>query len=149
MKNIDIITQFAILWGETIGSSLTMEECEEAKIMKEYDSEELLTLFTEWKDLYLNQDIIDDTCEFFERKRKELIDKENRKDRKTMKKEEFYEYIKEHFSIDVDGMKLIRNIIDWVWLQSFDKEDTVKALSALLDNIGITTSEIERFIDWN
>ena len=40
-----------------------------------------------------------------------------------MKKEEFYEYIKEHFSIDVDGMRLIRNIIDWIWMQSFDKED--------------------------
>ena len=80
MKNMDIIIQFAVLWGETIGSSLTMKECEEAKIMKEYDSEELLTLFTEWKDLYLNQNITDDTCEFFERKRRELIDKENRKD---------------------------------------------------------------------
>lgn len=65
-----------------------------------------------------------------------------------MRKEEFYEYIKEHFSIDVDGMRLIRNIIDWIWMQSFDKEDTVKALSALLDNIGITTAEIEQFIDW-
>ena len=65
-----------------------------------------------------------------------------------MRKEEFYEYIKEHFSIDVDCMRVIRNIIDWIWMQSFDKEDTVKALSALLDNIGITTAEIEQFIDW-
>lgn len=76
-------------------------------------------------------------------------DKENRKERKAMRKEEFYEYIKEHFSIDVDGMRLIRNIIDWIWMQSFDKEDTIKALSELLDNIGITTAEIEQFIDWN
>lgn len=65
-----------------------------------------------------------------------------------MKKEEFYEYIKDNFSIDVDGMRLIRNLIDWLWMQPFDKEDTIKALSALLDGIGITTSEIEQFIDW-
>ena len=48
--------------------------------MKEYDSEELLKLFTEWKNSYMNQNITNDTCEFFEMKRKELIDKENRKD---------------------------------------------------------------------
>lgn len=149
MQNLDIIIQFAMLWGETIGSATTAAEWEEAKVMKEYDSEELLKLFTEWKDLYLNQNITDDTCEFFERKRKELLDKENRKKRKTMRKEEFYEYIKEHFTIDVDGMRLIRNIIDWTWSQPFDKKDTVKALFALLEGIGITTAEIEQFIDWN
>lgn len=66
-----------------------------------------------------------------------------------MRKEEFYEYIKEHFTIDVDGMRLIRNIIDWTWSQPFDKKDTVKALFALLEGIGITTAEIEQFIDWN
>lgn len=65
-----------------------------------------------------------------------------------MKKEEFYEYIKNHFTIDIDGMRLIRNIIDWTWMQPFDKEDTVKALSAFLNGIGITESEIEQFIDW-
>lgn len=149
MKNLDIIIQFAMLWGETIGSATTAAEWKEAKVMKEYDSEDLLQLFSAWKDSYINQNLIEDTCEFFEIKRKELLDKKNRKERKAMKKEEFYEYIKEHFSMDVDGMRLIRNIIDWVWMQSFDKEDTVKALSALLDNIGITTSEIEQFIDWN
>lgn len=47
MKNIDIIIQFAVLWGETIGSATTATEWEESKIMKEYDSEELLKLFTE------------------------------------------------------------------------------------------------------
>lgn len=148
MKNMDIIVQFAVLWGEAIGSATTATEWEESKIMKEYDSEELFQLFNAWKNSYMNQDIIEDTCEFFESKRKELLDKETRKERKAMKKEEFYEYIKEHFSIDVDGMRVIRNIIDWIWMQSFDKEDTVKALSALLDNIDITTVEIEQFIDW-
>ena len=43
--------------------------------MKEYDSEELLKLFIEWKDSYMKQDTIDNTCEFFEMKRKELIGK--------------------------------------------------------------------------
>lgn len=75
MKNFDIIIQFAVLWGETIGSALTAEEWEEAKIMKEYDSEELLKLFIKWKDSYMKQDTIDDTCKFFEMKRKELIGK--------------------------------------------------------------------------
>lgn len=63
-------------------------------------------------------------------------------------KEKFYEYIGENFSIDTDGMNLIGNIINWVWLQSFDKEDSVNTLSALLDGIGITRYEIEQFIDW-
>lgn len=80
MKNMDIIVQFAMLWGETIGYATTATEYEEVKVMKEYDSEDLLKLFTEWKDLYLNQNITDDTCEFFESKRKELLDKENRKE---------------------------------------------------------------------
>lgn len=80
MKNIDIIIQFAVLWGEVIGSAATTTELEESKIMKEYDSEELLKLFTEWKNSYMNQNITNDTCEFFEMKRKELIGKENRKD---------------------------------------------------------------------
>lgn len=149
MQNLDIIIQFAMLWGETIGYATTANECEEAKVMKEYDSEDLLKLFTEWKDLYLNQNITNDTCEFFESKRKELLDKENRKERKAMRKEEFYEYIKEHFTIDVDGMRLIRNIIDWTWSQPFDKKDTINALFALLEGIGITTAEIEQFIDWH
>lgn len=63
-------------------------------------------------------------------------------------KEKFYEYIEENFSMNTDSMNLIGNIIDWVWLQSFDKEDTVNILSALLDGIGITSSEIEQFINW-
>lgn len=63
-------------------------------------------------------------------------------------KEKFYDYIGENFSIDTDGMNLVGNIIAWVWLQSLDKEETVHILSALLDGIGITTPEIEQFIDW-
>ena len=84
MKNMDIIVQFAVLWGENIGSATTAAEWEEAKIMKEYDSEELFHLFSAWKDSYMNQDIIEDTCEFFESKRKELLDKETRKERKAV-----------------------------------------------------------------
>lgn len=41
MQNLDIIIQFAMLWGETIGSATTAAEWDEAKIMKEYDSEDL------------------------------------------------------------------------------------------------------------
>lgn len=64
-------------------------------------------------------------------------------------KEKFQEYIFENFTIDNDGKRMIVNIIEWIWMQSMDKEDTVEALMLLLDGIGIRRDEIERFINWN
>ena len=64
-------------------------------------------------------------------------------------KEKFQEYIFENFTIDIDGKRMIRNIIDWIWVQSMDKEDTIEALMFLLDGIGIQREEIERFINWD
>lgn len=64
-------------------------------------------------------------------------------------KEKFQEYIFENFTIDNDGKRMIVNIIEWIWVQSMDKEDTVEALMLLLDGIGIRRDEIERFINWN
>ena len=64
-------------------------------------------------------------------------------------KEEFFEYILENFTIDNDGKRMIRNIIDWLWEQSMDKEDTVNSLLELLNGIGIEKEEIERFINWD
>ena len=52
-------------------------------------------------------------------------------------KEKFWQYILDNFTIDNDGRKMICNILDWIWLQSMDKEDTVNALLLLLDGIGI------------
>ncbi len=64
-------------------------------------------------------------------------------------KEKFQEYIFENFTIDNDGKRMIVNIIEWIWVQSMDKEDTVEALMLLLDGIGIRRDEIERFINWD
>ena len=64
-------------------------------------------------------------------------------------KKKFEEYILENFTIDNNGRKIIYNIIDCVWMQSMDKEDSVNTLDFLLDGIGIKKEEIEQFIDWN
>lgn len=64
-------------------------------------------------------------------------------------KKKFWEYILENFTIDNNVRKIIYNIIDWVWMQSMDKEDSVNTLDFLLDGIGIKKEEIEQFIDWN
>lgn len=63
-------------------------------------------------------------------------------------KEKFQEYLFENFTIDNDGKQMIENILEWIWVQSMDKEDTVEALMLLLDGIGIQREEIERFINW-
>lgn len=64
-------------------------------------------------------------------------------------KEKFQEYLFENFTIDNDGKRMIENILEWIWVQSMDKEDTVEALMLLLDGIGIQREEIERFINWD
>lgn len=64
-------------------------------------------------------------------------------------KEKFFQYILDNFTIDNDGIKMINNIINWVWTQTMDKEDTVSTLLFLLDGIGIEKEEIEQFVDWN
>lgn len=63
-------------------------------------------------------------------------------------KEKFWEYIRDNFTLDADGGRMISNIIDWIWEQSMDKEDTVKSLMCLLDGIGIEEEEIEQFVNW-
>ena len=64
-------------------------------------------------------------------------------------KEKFWQYILDNFTIDNDGRKIISNIIDWFWMESFDKEDTVNTLLLLLDGIGIEKEEIEQFVNWD
>lgn len=64
-------------------------------------------------------------------------------------KEKFWQYILDNFTIDNDGRKMIGNILDWIWLQSMDKEDTFNALLSLLNGIGIEKEEIKQFIDWD
>lgn len=64
-------------------------------------------------------------------------------------KEKFFQYVIDNFTVDNDGIKMINNIINWVWTQTMDKEDTVSTLLFLLDGIGIEREEIEQFVDWN
>ena len=63
--------------------------------------------------------------------------------------EEFKNYIFENFTLDLDGKKIISNVLNWIWVQAMDKEDTVNALMELLNGIGIEKEEIERFINWD
>ena len=62
-------------------------------------------------------------------------------------KNELWQYILDNFTIDNDGRKIICNILDWILLQSMDKEDTVNTLLILLDGIGIEKEEIEKFVN--
>jgi len=63
-------------------------------------------------------------------------------------KEKFYKYILENSTLDHDGRMLVDNILEWIWVQAMDKEDTVNALLLLLDGIGLTKEEISQFINW-
>lgn len=73
MKDMDLVVQFAVLWGMYIGSAITAIEEKNAQKMKEYDSEELLALLTGWKDEYLKQNEIEDSCDFFNLKLENLM----------------------------------------------------------------------------
>ncbi len=61
--------------------------------------------------------------------------------------EEFKNYIFENFTLDLDGKMIISNILNWIWVQVMNKEDTVNALMELLNGIGIEKEEIEQFIN--
>lgn len=63
-------------------------------------------------------------------------------------KDKFWQYILDNFTIDTDGRKIIRDIIDWIWVQSMDKRDTVNALAEMLNSIGIEKEEIAGYINW-
>lgn len=67
-------------------------------------------------------------------------------------KEKFKNYIFENYLNEKDlilSRKMVSNILEWIWCNSMDKEDSVNALSLMLDGIGISKEEIEKFIDWN
>ena len=67
----DLIVQFAILWGETIGGAYTGFECMRAKEMKKYDSQELLYLFNDWANEYMRSS--NDVNDFFNNKLDNLL----------------------------------------------------------------------------
>lgn len=68
----DLIVQFAILWGEKIASPWGSKEREIAEEMKQYDTEELLDIFSAWADEY-NTSTESDTVDFFEEKLTDLM----------------------------------------------------------------------------
>lgn len=68
--NNDLLVQFAVLWGNHIGS---VHSSTDANKMKQWDSEELLNLFSAWKNEYLSQDAIEDSVDFFNKKLSDLL----------------------------------------------------------------------------
>lgn len=71
----DLIIQFSILWGEFIGSAASGFEIEWAEEMKQYDTEELFNIFSEWTKEFLEENFVADTdsVEFFGEKLSELM----------------------------------------------------------------------------
>lgn len=70
MDEMDIVVQFAKLWGMETADS--RGDKEKYNNMEAYDSEELLNLLCSWKDEYLEDEMIDDSCEFFYKKFKTI-----------------------------------------------------------------------------
>jgi len=69
----DLIVQFAVLWGEFIGSAvLSSKEMRLTEEMKQYNLEELLDIFSGWADEFSNSDE-EDTVEFFNEKLADLM----------------------------------------------------------------------------
>ena len=58
-------------------------------------------------------------------------------------KEKLFEYICENFSIS--DKYLVRNILEWILMQSMDTTDTVDALLCIFDGMGITRNELLKF----
>ena len=61
-----------------------------------------------------------------------------------MNREEFYNYIIEHFSISAEAKRLIDNILNYVKLQGLDEDEQYLLLSFLLDGIGLSDREIKK-----
>lgn len=65
-----------------------------------------------------------------------------------MNKNGLWSYILDNFNVEVGVPRtLLLNILEWVSLQSMDREDTLKTLLCLLDGLGITEEEVEMFLE--
>ncbi|HBM34109.1 MAG TPA: hypothetical protein DD395_08400 [Lachnospiraceae bacterium] len=58
-------------------------------------------------------------------------------------KEKLKKYIFENFTLGLDVKMMVYNILNWIWGQAMDKEDTINALMKLLNGIGIEKEEIK------
>lgn len=103
-----------------------------------YDNGETTKLYKELEKLGCNMTAV------FER---DLEIRDEVRNEEMSMKYKLYEYIKENFNVDTDGLKIIWNVIDWTFNQSMDKEDTISSLVCMLDGFGIYREEIESFID--
>lgn len=63
----DLIVQFAILWGQEIGSAVFTKEIETSEILKAYDSEEVTNILSRWAEEYEAGDCDDTVCFFYEK----------------------------------------------------------------------------------
>lgn len=70
MDEMDIVVQFAKLWGMEVADARADKE--RYLRLESYDSEELLDLLCSWKEEYLNDEEADDSCEFFNKKIKTI-----------------------------------------------------------------------------
>lgn len=61
-----------------------------------------------------------------------------------MNKEQFLEYIRENFTLDVTSQRLIASFVDYVCAQSDDDETKWAILYSVLDPIGIELEEIKQ-----
>lgn len=73
----DIVVQFARLWGMHEACIVNAKDEEISDMLKGYDSEEMMKLLIFWEEEY-SGNLVEDTCDFFERKLEELY-QENQK----------------------------------------------------------------------
>jgi hypothetical protein len=79
MKCLDLIIQFAMLWGMEIASP-TIITAEQVNDLRCWESSELQQLFIHWAGAYNKQTEFDDSVDFFHVKLKELLRNDARKD---------------------------------------------------------------------
>lgn len=61
-----------------------------------------------------------------------------------MDKEEFYEFIRENFSLDGAALRLIQNILDYIETASSDENDQYLLACDLLSGIGLSDAELRQ-----
>jgi len=71
MSEMDIVMQFAKLWGIAVADSRTDKK--KYQEIEAHDSVELLSLMLSWKDEYMHDEDAEDTVDFFNGKLKALL----------------------------------------------------------------------------
>jgi len=135
----DIIVQFAVLWGQVIGSSIiSSKEMEIAEEMKQYDSEELLKIFSGWADEYkaLGKE---DTVEFFESKLTDLMHEQQ--EEQLMKKDTRFEKLKRE--LFMEGDDALVDFLGFEFDQNWEKDTIENAIDEVYEQM--PEEELEKF----